>query len=144
MSPVLLDTGPVVALLDAADERHGFVQQAFAGLPRGRPFVTTGAVVTEILFLLQGCPEGARRAVAFLEDAKVRVEDVFAAPQLRAAAILIEKYADVPMDFADATLVLLADFYGTGDIVTLDERGFRAFRFQRRRAFHLLLQDGQT
>ena len=45
--------------------------------------------------------------------------------QLLAAVSLIEKYADTPMDFADATLVLLSDEVATTRIVTLDRRGFR-------------------
>ncbi len=141
MTPVLLDTGPVVALLDAGDAQHAFVRAAFAQLPAGRPMVTTAAVITEIMFHLQDCDGGPARAVEFMEDAGVRVEQSFHLPQLRAAAALMEKYSDVPMDFADATLVLLAAHYETGDIATLDARGFRTYRFLRNRAFRLLLQD---
>jgi predicted nucleic acid-binding protein len=50
-------------------------------------------------------------------------------------------YADAPMDFADATLVLATDFFGIGDIVTLDQRGFRTFRYGRNKPFRLLLQE---
>ena len=141
MTPVLLDTGPVVALLDAADSQHTFVRAAFAQLPAGRPLVTTAAVITEIMFHLQECVGGPARAVAFIEDAGVRVEQTFNLPHLHAAAALMEKYGYVPMDFADATLVLLAAHYQTGDIATLDARGFRTYRFLRNRAFRLLLQD---
>ena len=51
----------------------------------------------------------------------------------------MKKYADTPMDFADATLVLLADETGCDHIVTLDERGFRTFRFRSTRRFQLVL-----
>ncbi len=125
MTPVLLDTGPVVALLDAADGLHAFVRAAFAQLPAGRPLVTTAAVITEVMSRLQDCAGGPGRAIAFVEDARVRVEQNFHLPQLRAAAALMEKYSDVPMDFADATLVLLAAHYETGDIATLDPPGIR-------------------
>ncbi len=141
MSPVLLDTGPVVALLDAADASHRFVRESFLRLPLGRPLVTSAAVVTEIMFLLQDCAGGPARAAEFLEDAQVRVENVFTASSLKNATSMMEKYADVPMDFADATLTLLAAHFETGDILTLDERGFRTYRFLRNRAFRLLLQD---
>jgi hypothetical protein len=50
----------------------------------------------------------------------------------------MKKYADLPMDFADATLVLLADELGTGDILTLDQRGFRTYRFRGSRRFNLV------
>ncbi|MFZ4777380.1 MAG: hypothetical protein ACOYM3_18585 [Terrimicrobiaceae bacterium] len=51
------------------------------------------------------------------------------------------RYTDTPMDFADATLVLTAGAWGCGDILTLDERGFRTFRFNRSKPFRLLLQE---
>jgi predicted nucleic acid-binding protein len=46
------------------------------------------------------------------------------------------------MDFADATLVVLAEELETDQVVTLDERGFRTYRFGPDRAFRLLLQEG--
>jgi predicted nucleic acid-binding protein len=55
------------------------------------------------------------------------------------AAELMHKYRDTPMDFADATLVLLADRAGTTDILTLDRRGFSTYRTGKGRAFRLAL-----
>jgi hypothetical protein len=49
----------------------------------------------------------------------------------------MSKYANVPMDFADATLVLLGDEVGTTDIVTLDRRGFSAYRTARGKSFQI-------
>jgi hypothetical protein len=51
----------------------------------------------------------------------------------------MQKFATVPMDFADATLVLLADALSVRDVLTLDRRGFRVFRDLRRRPFRLVL-----
>jgi len=45
------------------------------------------------------------------------------------------------MDFADATLVLLADELGAGDILTLDERAFRTYRFRGSRRFNLMINQ---
>ena len=53
----------------------------------------------------------------------------------------MERYADAPMDYADATLVACADELNCGDILTLDIRGFRTYRYQRNKRFKLLLQD---
>ena len=50
-------------------------------------------------------------------------------------------YADTPMNFAEATLVLAAENFGIARIATLDERGFRAFRYKRNKRFQLVLQD---
>lgn len=141
MKPILVDTGPIVSLLDAADAQHAFVREAWARLPPGRPLITTGAVITECLFLLQGCREGPEQLVEFIRDVRLRVEDAFQISLLSAAVERMAKYADLPMDFADASLVLLAERFGTEDIVTLDERGFRAYRIGRTRAFRLLLQS---
>jgi hypothetical protein len=52
----------------------------------------------------------------------------------------MERYADIPMDFADATLVLAAETTGIADVLTLDVRGFSAYRFRSNRRFHLLVQ----
>ena len=57
----------------------------------------------------------------------------------RLARCLMKKYADTPMDFADATLVLLAEETGQSEILTLDERGFRTYRYRGTRRFRLVL-----
>ena len=58
---------------------------------------------------------------------------------IHAAVDLMARYRDTPMDFADATLVLLADTLGVRDILTLDRRGFRTYRTAKRQSFQLLL-----
>jgi len=57
---------------------------------------------------------------------------------LRQAAQLMRRYADIPMDFADATLVLLAGESGIRDVLTFDLRGFRSFRTRQGKPFHLV------
>jgi predicted nucleic acid-binding protein len=68
--------------------------------------------------------------------------DSFQPAGLRAAAALMHRYADTPMDFADATLVVLAGDLGVHRVLTLDERGFRTYRHGRNQPFRLILQDG--
>lgn len=53
----------------------------------------------------------------------------------------MEAYRDTPMDFGDATLVVLAERLNCPDILTLNERDFRTFRYGRNRRFRLVLQD---
>jgi len=139
MSPSLLDTGPVVALLDRKDPRHEWVSPRFNCL-QGR-LVTTGAVVTEATFFLQDVRDGILRLFELLANPRVEIRDSFQPLQLRAAAALMDRYADTPMDFADATLVVLAEELETNRVLTLDERGFRTYRFGRNRAFSLVLQE---
>ena len=132
----LLDTGPLVAALNRRDPQHLHCAAALAGFSGN--LLTTGAVVTEAMYFLGGLRDGAATLVGFFEEAPVDIRDCFAPAQLRAAASLMKKYADLPMDFADATLVLLADELGTGDILTLDQRGFRTYRFRGSRRFNLV------
>ena len=51
------------------------------------------------------------------------------------------KYHDVPMDYADATLVLLGARLGLPDVLTLDRSGFNVFRLPQKKAFHLVLDE---
>ena len=135
----LVDTGPLVAILDSGDSWHPFVRERWAPAPG--QWVTTGAVLTEAMHFLAPIPGGPQALLRFIEKAGFVVEDGFRGASLRRAVALMEKYADIPMDFADASLVALARELGVNRIATLDERGFRAYRFGRNHAFHLLLQD---
>ena len=135
-----VDTGLLVAILDSGDPWHGFVRErltSFSG-----HFATTGAVITEAMHLLRPIPGGARELLRFLHDAGMVVEGNVSVGFLHQAVLLMEKYADAPMDFADATLVVLAEELETERVVTLDERGFRTYRFGAHQAFELVLQQG--
>ncbi len=140
MRQALLDAGPLVALLDAADPEHDRVVTVFASW-RGR-LLTTGAVVTEAFHLLRYASSGAEKLVEFLEQTRTTVVNVFGFDDLRRIALMMKKYADCPMDFADATLVLLAEDREHETVLTLDERGFRAYRFRGSRRFRLRIQEG--
>ena len=140
MRLALLDAGPAIAWLDANDPHHSTVREKMGDLA-GR-LITTGAVVTEVMFFIQEAREGASRLTDWLRRMRVDIVDCFDLEALRSAARLMERYADVPMDYADATLVACADKLNCGDILTLDIRGFRTYRYQRNKRFNLLLQDG--
>ncbi len=135
----VVDTGALVALLDKSDPAHDKVRRGWAPLV-GR-FSTTGAVITEALHFLQPIPGGAESLAGLLRKGLVAVDDAFAQCRIDAAVGLMVRYYDTPMDFADATLVLLAERLATSNILTLDERGFRTFRFAGKRRFQLVLQD---
>jgi predicted nucleic acid-binding protein len=131
---VLLDTGPIVALLHAGDFDHRRCR-AFLEEFKGE-FVTTEAVLTEAMALLSRVRRGPQAALDFFLKGGAAL--VPQSPQsLERARELIGKYEDVPMDFADATLVVLAEELETGEIFTLDRRGFRVYRWGRNRAFRI-------
>jgi hypothetical protein len=137
MTAWLLDTGPLVAYLDAADPAHGHVAESLGGFA-GR-LCTTSAVVTEAMHFVGPHPGGASLLAAFALESGLLVYDCARPRQLREAAALMERYADTPMDFADATLVLLAEQLRVLDVATLDRRGFSTYRTRQRRGFRLVL-----
>lgn len=139
MSAVLLDTGPIVASLDRGDPHHDWVMQRFASV-RGC-VLTTGAIVTEAAFFLQDAKGGIKGLVDLIDVLRAEIWNCFGLAQLHSAEKLMTEYADTPMDFADATLVLAAEHYGIGQIATLDQRGFRTFRYGRNKSFRLVLQE---
>ncbi len=140
MTPCLLDTGPLVALLDRSERDHDRVRSFMARL-RGSRLVTTGAVITEVFYFLSDVQDGPASLVSFLDASGTEVSDAFSAEALTAAVRLMGKYADVPMDFPDATLVCIAESLGTDRILTLDRRGFSSFRIGKNRRFKLLLDE---
>ena len=135
MSPVLLDTGFIVALLDRSERNHERCKAALRSL--SGPLMTCEAVIAEACYLLRE-QAGANDAIvenvergAFLVP--FRLDE--SAASVRA---LMKRYARVPMDFADACLVSLADTFDTGRILTLDS-DFHVYRWRRTRAFELLV-----
>jgi predicted nucleic acid-binding protein len=138
MDILLLDTGPLVALLDRSEPDHQRVRSFIARL-RGSRLVTTAAVITEAFYFLSDVRDGPARLASFLDASDTEIRDAFNPEALAAAVRLMSKYADAPMDFPDATLVWIAELSGTGTILTLDRRGFSSFRFGKNRRFKLLL-----
>ena len=134
-SELLLDTGAFVALVDRSEKRHAACVTALDGW-RG-PIVTTEAVLTETLYLLG--PHWSSQKVClefFARGAFLLVPS--SAASLKRVSVLMEKYRNVPMDFADATLVALGEELGTDVVFTLDHRGFSAYRLGQRKPFRLV------
>jgi predicted nucleic acid-binding protein len=136
VKPVLLDTGPIVAMLDRSERRHKECADLATQLES--PLITCEAVIAEACYLLRDL-KGAAEAV--LENVE---RGVFLVPYQiigRAAKVarLMKKYADQPMDFADACLVDMAGELSTGQVLTLDA-DFRIYRWGRNRAFELLIE----
>ena len=131
----LIDAGPLVAYVDASDPAHAAVVRALDEF-RGHLYTTT-AVVTEAMHLVADDPEGPAVLVEFLIATGTTVADVGSRGELQAAVRLMRKYQDTPMDFADATLVLLSDRLAVTDILTLDRRGFTTYRTAKGRGFRV-------
>jgi predicted nucleic acid-binding protein len=132
---VLVDTGPLVALFDPSDGDHERCKNALAQLQRSQR-LTTLAVVTETVYLLGFSSTAQQAFLSFLATGAIEIAPFTAADVSRAAA-LMARFADLPMDFADATLVVLAERLRTTAVFTLDRRDFSVYRVGRR-AFRLL------
>ena len=135
---VLLDTGPIVATLDASDQYHVSCAQSVIELIER--CVTTEAVVTEACHMVGRGRARASLVLDFLLDAEVPIL-ALDRPALRHAARLMDRYANVPMDFADAALVTLADGLQIESVLTTDRRGFRAYRSASGKAFRVFPPD---
>lgn len=135
MKRLLLDTGPLVAYLDARDSCH---EEAAAGLDNFTGELhTTGAVITEAMHLVIAARDGPALLAEFVTASRARVHDFAQPAELRAAATLMMKYSDTPMDYADATLVLLAERIDVLDVLTLDRRGFSTYRTAKGQALRM-------
>ena len=135
----LIDTGPFVAYLDRADPMHAATTARLDDFT-GR-LVTTSAVVTEAMYFVSDAPNGPLSFAQLLVSANVLIGDVSQPAEVLAAATLMKKYSDTPMDFADATLVLLAEDLGLMDIATLDRRGFSTYRTAKGKKFRLVFDS---
>lgn len=136
----IVDTGPLVAYLDARDPAHSRVSprwDAFTGR-----LVASSAVITEAMYFVSPVQEGPRSLAALVEDSAMEVYDLSRPPELHDAAALMETYADTPMDFADATLVLMAEALHLEEVFTLDLRGFATYRTRDGRLLHSVLDRG--
>lgn len=135
---ILVDAGFLYALLDKDDAWHVRAKAAAAEIKE--QWITTWPVLTEAVHLITRWV-GAEQAVALMQDiadGDIALWDL--TPQAtRAVPALMKRYADLPMDLADASLVLLAESLEHGRILTTDERDFRAYRWKSRRPFQNML-----
>jgi predicted nucleic acid-binding protein len=135
---ILADTGFFYALLDRDDAWHLRCREAAAALDEG--LVTTWPVLTEAVHLISRWI-GVEPATALMDevaDGDIIVWDVPPASRAKVPG-LMRRYADLPMDLADASLVLLAESIGHGRILTTDQRDFHTYRWKARKPFEPLL-----
>jgi predicted nucleic acid-binding protein len=136
----LVDTGAVVALINRADRFHPQAAAWFRGF-RGR-LLTTEAVVTETAYVLASSPEHQQAALAWIQRARqAGILEVAAMEDYAALARIISKYADLPCDYADASLVWLAEKTGVLQIATIDQGDFSVYRVRGRRRFRILIGE---
>ncbi|MEK6243393.1 MAG: PIN domain-containing protein [Pseudomonadota bacterium] len=138
MARALVDTGAIVALFNRGDPHHDAAAAWFRAF-RGQ-LLTTEAVVTETAYVLAASLVHRRAALAWIGRGRaaglIRVEPVFDYSMITK---ILDRYADLPCDYADATLIELAERTGVAAIATIDQRDFSIYRTRGRRRFRILL-----
>jgi hypothetical protein len=127
---ILVDTGPLVALFDPRDRSHRRCRSIFAGLDDD--LLSTLPVLTEASHLLGPATAGFRRVRDLVTSGGLTL-DLLSSGSVGRAFELMEQYADQEMDFADASLVAVAEARGMSTVWTLDERDFSVYRIRRGR-----------
>ncbi len=134
---LLLDTGPLVALLNRRDRYHEWAKQITDA--RRPPFFTCEAVLSEACFLLRSFPPGVDAVIGLVEqgliEAPFRLGD-----EASTVRRLMVRYASVPMSLADACLVRMAELFPDVPVATFDA-DFKIYRKSGRRVVGTLMPE---
>jgi uncharacterized protein len=126
---ILVDAGPLIALVDADDQHH---EKCVAALKRFRePLCTVWPPLTEALYLLGALPVAQRAIWEMFARGAVQLLNLSSSdiPRIRD---LMHKYADRRIDLADAALIAVAEREGTRKIFTIDRKDFAVYRLRGR------------
>jgi uncharacterized protein len=126
---ILVDTGPFVALFDPRDSLHLRCRTTLSSLVH-TPLLTTIPVLTEAFHMLIPNSIGTQRLREFILNGGAQVW-FMDQPALGRAMELMAKYADHPMDLADASLIVAAEMLETRKIFTVDRSDFTTYRIRR-------------
>lgn len=130
MTRLVTDTGPLVALLNRNDRHHDWVRQILDTVEP--PIFTCEAVISEACYLLARVHDGQDAVLGLLAKDVLKV-DFRVSSEIDALCGLMQKFANVPMSFADACLVRMSELDARSRILTLDS-DFRVYRRNRRQA----------
>ncbi|MGD7036740.1 type II toxin-antitoxin system VapC family toxin [Methylotuvimicrobium buryatense] len=136
---MMTDSGFWVALVNPDDHHHATALDALSAI--NEPLITTYPVITEVCHLLLK-RRGIQSMLAFVESYRQEAFSVFQindAKHKDPIVTLMQQYADLPMDFADASLVLLAESLGHGRILSTDKRDFHTYRWKNHYPFFNML-----
>ncbi len=135
---IAIDAGFLFGLVDRSDRWHARCVALLGTQSEG--WVTTWPVLAEASYLYAK-RLGAAYAAALMDDVAGGSIDVWDPPRsvYPQLPVLMRKYSGLPMDLADASLVLLAEHLGHGRILSTDERDFKTYRWKQRKPFVNLL-----
>jgi uncharacterized protein len=132
---VLIDTGPIVAILSATDQYHNLCVAALHDLPG--PLFSCWPVITEAAWLLRRSP---RLVTDLLQSVSTGFLELLPLSSMEAGALaeLMARYANLRPQLADTALVHLANRDDIETIFTLDRRDFSVYRSAKNRPFHIV------
>ena len=138
---VLADSGPFVALYNNKDKYHQRALDFFRVHGAALRLHTTWEVISEVMYFLDFSAQVQADFLEWLyaghQQGLVTIA-AFEAAELPGIATMMRKYADRPMDLADASLVWLANKLDVTDIITVDRADFAVYRTEKRCAFRNL------
>ena len=121
MKNTLIDAGPLIALFNKNDKYHkkikNFIRQ-YDGI-----FTTSWPVITEVCHMLDFNVNAQIDFLKWIKLGGLKIEDIKPA-EIDKIIVLSEKYSDVPMDLADASLVIISERLGIKEIITIDSDYF--------------------
>jgi predicted nucleic acid-binding protein len=132
---ILVDTGPLVAIVSPEDQYHALCVKTLATLPA--PLWTCWPVVTEAAWLLRDFPRGFENLLRSFDEGFLEILAVTGA-EARLVAEIMKRYASLHAQFADAMLVYLAHREKIETIFSLDRRDFTVYRSLRKSPFRLV------
>lgn len=135
----LIDTGPIVALINQRDRWHGWAVQTLQTLVP--PLYTCEAVISEAYFLLGRTNNGRTALLGLLTDGLIQIPWQLS-EELTPIKDLLFRYQSVPMSLADACLVRMAEQFPSATVITLD-RDFNIYRMHRNQPIPTLMPEAQ-
>jgi len=132
---LLVDAGPLVAILSRRDRHHRSCVDVLKATRR--PLLSTWMPVTEAMYLLDFSMAAQGALLEMIEMGVLKMLDIVP-EDMPAIHKLMKKYRDQPMQFADASLVQVANRLGLEEIFTLDRRDFGVYRLSKNRAFKIV------
>jgi uncharacterized protein len=135
MKRILVDTGPLVAILSREDEYHATCVNVLRNLPG--PLLSSWPVITEAAWLLRKSPRAVQQLLRSIDGGFLDLLPL-AGAESEAIATLMKRYEDIHPQLADVVLVYLANREKIDTIFTLDQRDFSIYRSGRRSTFHII------
>ncbi|MEH1793041.1 MULTISPECIES: type II toxin-antitoxin system VapC family toxin [unclassified Nostoc] len=135
---IIIDTGPLVALINNREQYHSWATQEVANL--AYPFFTCEAVISEACFILRDFYGGEDAVMSLLNTGLIQISFRLS-DEIGTVRELMKRYQNVPMSLADACLVRMSELISGSTVLTLDS-DFRVYRKNKNEMMDLIIADG--